>query len=700
MRRRVYWLGIAALILLAIGVDWTNAQRAPKMTRFLVDAMTMATPPENSVVGIVQSSHGELSDPVPIDQPLTYEQVKEMVWIAIEYGHPKSGGLGTIIPKGAWVVIKPNIVFIQPQGSWRVGDTTDLRVVRAVFEYVAEHSFAGRITLAEGGSYRGREDDRRGDKVSQDGKRVDAYTVDWGENYPGFTGTIQGMLEELSTRYPDTQFDYVDLNYDMVRDGNGDPVAYEVPISKTGVGAISPKTEYYVTNTVVNCDVLISVPVMKVHPNPGVSAVFKNYVGTAPREMYASGGWWNANLHNWHSIDGNIDPAICDLAAFHPPDFAVVDGIRGLQYHVHNNNKPDQVVRRNVIIAGEDPVAVDAVVSTIMGFNPGDMNYLRFAAARGIGTFDPDFITVRGDPVEEVAHDWIKAPSNEAYGLNFYYGRGNHVWLLNGVYQGALDTDFLDGEARIRPREGEWTGGAMWDTKILFADRLNLKQYVSEKYGNYDLLQGAVTYAATYVYSKEAQPAYLWVGADNGVVAYLNGQEVLREYTNGKHQFAQYRVQVDLLSGENVLLFKVANDYGEYDLSVALVDLDNDGDTVPGIWWSTEPFEVAVEEEAAWTRPTDFVLGPNYPNPFNTSTGLRYALPRESRIELAVYDLLGRRVRTIADGVQRAGWHTARWDGRDEAGSSAASGLYIYTLSAQTDQGFVEIGAGKMTLLK
>ena len=700
MRRKVYWLGIAALVLLAIGVDWTNARRAPKMAKFLVDAVTMATPVENSVVGVVQSSHVALSDPVPIDQPLTYEQVKEMVWTAIEYGHPKSGGLGTIIPYNGWVVIKPNIVFIHPQRMWRVGDTTDLRVVKAVFEVVAEHSFAGRITLAEGGSYRGREDNRGGDQVSQDGKRVDAYTIDWGDVYPGFTGTIQGMLEELSARYPEKQFDYVDLNYDMVRDGNGDPVAYEVPISETGVGAISPKTEYYVTNTIVNCDVLISVPVMKTHGNAGVTAVFKNYIGTAPREMYASGGWWNAKLHNEHAIDGNIDPAICDLAAFHPPDFAVVDGIRGLQYTEHNNNKPDQMIRRNVIIAGEDPVAVDAVVCEVMGYTPGDMDYLRFAAARGTGTFDPDFITVRGDPVEEVAYNWIKAPSNENHGLRFYYGRGNHVWLLNGVYQGDLDTDFLDDEAQIRPKAGEWTGDEPWETKILFGDKLNLKHYVSEKYGNYDLLEEAVTYAATYVHSKVAQPAYLWVGVDNGVVAYLNGQEVLREYTSGRHQYAQYRVQVDLLEGENVLLFKVANDYGDYALSVALVDMDNDGDTVPGIWWSVEPFEVAVEEGAAWTRPKDFVLKPNDPNPFNASTDIRYALPRGSRIELTVYDLLGQRIRTLVEGMQPAGWHTARWDGRDEVGQSVASGLYLYTLRAQTKQGAVEIGTGKMTLLK
>ena len=700
-RRKLLWaLGLMVVSTLIL-FDIVTASRPKAATPLAIDALSVATPVEHSVVGIVQSNHAGLSDPVAIDQPLTYEQVKEMVWAAIEYGHPKSGGLGTIIPRDSWVVIKPNIVFLTPQNNWREGDTTDMRVVKAVFEYVAENSLAKRITLAEGGSYRGREDSRSGDTVSQNRERVDAYTADWGDYFPGFTGSIEDMLADLGERYPQMQFDYVDLNYDMIRDRDGNPVAYEVPVSETGVGAISPITSYYVTNTIVNCDVLISVPVMKTHGNAGVSAVFKNYIGTAPREIYQGKGWWNANLHNWHAIDSNIDPAICDLAAFHPPDFAVVDGIRGLQYTEHNNGRADQMIRRNAIIAGEDPVAVDAVVCKVMGYTPGDMNYLRFAAARGIGTFDLNYISVRGDAIEEAAHNWIKAPSNENYGLRFYYGRGNQAWLVNGVYQGDMDTDYLGGEAEVRPLAGATSGGEVWETRVLFADELDLKNYVSEKYDSYDPLQDAVTYAATYVHSELAQPAYLWIGVDKEVIAYLNGQEVLRERSGGDHAFAQYKVPVDLLEGENLLLFKVVNDYGNYSLSAALVDMDDNGDTVPGIWWSTEPAPAtAVGETSDGSLPANFVLEPNHPNPFNASTEIRYSLPGEHRIEFSVYDVLGRRVRNLVDATQPAGWHVVRWDGRDESGQDAASGLYIYVLEAGNARGEEGSRSGKMMLLR
>ena len=530
---------------------------------------------------------------------------------------------------------------------------------------------------------------------------MDAYTVDWEDHFPGFTGSIEDMLADLGERYPQMQFNYVDLNYDMVRDRDGVPVMLEVPVAENGLGAISPKTAYYATSTIVNCDVLISVPVMKTHGNAGITSVFKNYIGTAPREMYQGSSWWNAELHNRHAIDSNIDPAICDLASFHPPDFAIVDGIRGLQYTEHNNNRSDQMIRRNVVLAGEDPVAVDAVVCKVMGFTPGDMNYLRFAAARGLGTLDMNYISVRGDAIEEAAHNWIKAPSNENYNLRFYYGRGNHVWLLNGLYTGDFETDFLGGEAEVRPVEGATSGAETWETKILYADQLDLKNYVFEKFDSYDPLLDAVTYAATYVHSETAQPAYLWIGVDKEVKVYLNGQEVLRERSGGGHRFAQHKVPVELREGENLLLFKVGNDFGSYGLSAALVDMDNDGDTVPGIWWSVDPTtaSTAVEAEANGLPP-GFVLEPNHPNPFNASTEIRYSLPGEHRVELSVYDVLGRKVRTLADATQYAGWHVARWDGLDESGQAAASGLYIYALRVETAQGGVDLKSGKMMLLK
>ena len=79
--------------------------------------------------------------------------------------------------------------------------------------------------------------------------------------------------------------------------------------------------------------------------------------------------------------------------------------------------------------------------------------------------------------------------------------------------------------------------------------------------------------------------------------------------------------------------------------------------------------------------PQDYVLGPNYPNPFNPSTTFSFTLPLDKRISVLVYDITGRLVRTlINDESYVAGTHQATWHGVNDAGSPVASGQYFYVL--------------------
>jgi hypothetical protein len=76
----------------------------------------------------------------------------------------------------------------------------------------------------------------------------------------------------------------------------------------------------------------------------------------------------------------------------------------------------------------------------------------------------------------------------------------------------------------------------------------------------------------------------------------------------------------------------------------------------------------------------------NYPNPFNPSTTIRYTLPAAGRVQLVLYNALGRRVRTLVDAEESAGMHTSWWDGRDEQGREVASGVYVYRLQSGAEQ--------------
>ena len=87
------------------------------------------------------------------------------------------------------------------------------------------------------------------------------------------------------------------------------------------------------------------------------------------------------------------------------------------------------------------------------------------------------------------------------------------------------------------------------------------------------------------------------------------------------------------------------------------------------------PTAVAVDEAAE--VPEQIVLYPNFPNPFNPTTSIRYALPQATEVRLAVYDVLGRQVAVLAEGMKPPGEHRVEVDA-----GRWASGLYFYTIEA------------------
>jgi hypothetical protein len=88
-----------------------------------------------------------------------------------------------------------------------------------------------------------------------------------------------------------------------------------------------------------------------------------------------------------------------------------------------------------------------------------------------------------------------------------------------------------------------------------------------------------------------------------------------------------------------------------------------------------------VRPVAAATEP-NARLGLARPNPFNPTTTIAYSLALAGDAELVVYDVTGRRVRTLVDGFVTAGDHEVRWDGRDDGGEVVSSGVYFYRLRA------------------
>jgi uncharacterized protein (DUF362 family) len=129
---------------------------------------------------------------------------------------------------------------------------------------------------------------------------------------------------------------------------------------------------------------IVSVPKLKIHGSAGVTLSIKNMMGV----MTPKG-----SMHR-----GNLSKNIADLASLVKPSLAVVDGIIAGEGH-ETSGSP---VEMNLVLAGKDPVAVDAVGAAVMGVPPRSVEHLIYAEQRGLGTYDLAQIKVVGEPIEKV----------------------------------------------------------------------------------------------------------------------------------------------------------------------------------------------------------------------------------------------------------------------------------------------------------
>ena len=106
--------------------------------------------------------------------------------------------------------------------------------------------------------------------------------------------------------------------------------------------------------------------------------------------------------------------------------------------------------------------------------------------------------------------------------------------------------------------------------------------------------------------------------------------------------------------------------------------------------------EIASLASAKGVSPPPTFESHNYPNPFNPTTTIQYALPTATDVELTVYNVVGQAVRTLVAEHQRTGHYTVEWDATNDSGHSVSAGLYFYRLQA----GGQFLAVEKMLLLK
>ena len=111
-------------------------------------------------------------------------------------------------------------------------------------------------------------------------------------------------------------------------------------------------------------------------------------------------------------------------------------------------------------------------------------------------------------------------------------------------------------------------------------------------------------------------------------------------------------------------------------LGPALCCLWTEGESAPyDIAFYFEETTGVSDDETACDRP--LLLGRSHPNPFSSTTTIRYGIPEAGSVTVKVYDACGRRVRTIASGRRPAGMHEITWDGKNDSGADLAAGVYF-----------------------
>jgi len=252
--------------------------------------------------------------------------------------------------KGKTVLLKPNLVGLDPQGVMN----THPAVIAATRECFLRLG-AAQVFIGDGPAM-----DRDTEAIIES-VRLREYA-----------GGLNGV--------------FVDLNIDDVQ---------KVSL-KTHASRLS---ELYLPKTALGVDFLVSMPKLKTHHWAGVTLSLKNMFGVVPGSCYG----WPKNVLHW----AGIDRAILDVAAAAMPDFAIVDGIMGME-----GNGPIQGTPKasGVLVFGSDPVAVDGTCCRVMGLLPNRIKYLARAGTL-LGHLNQHKIQQVGEVIADVRTPFAVLPA-------------------------------------------------------------------------------------------------------------------------------------------------------------------------------------------------------------------------------------------------------------------------------------------------
>ena len=344
-------------------------------------------------------------------------------------------------------------------------------------------------------------------------------------------------------------------------------------------------------------DVWINVPVAKTHGSK-ITCCMKNHYGIFPGLTYG----WNKSrgtpdhdpIPHWPRT---LDESWVDLVLLSKVDLNVVDMIQGTEGGAFQGTPK----RSNLIVAGADPIATDLVVAQLMGFNPDDFEYADLGAQRGIGPGLIDNVDIRGGDPQALSSRFAKAgiDNDGDWGEHSQYGMGPRRWTLLG----ALDRDdrlTAEQMAQLSPVPGR----DGWSPVVWFGfDKIDLDRHFD------DPVDKAV-YAFSHFTMATADSVRFWIGSDEGLQVWIDGQPLYEHEGRRRHLFGNDKLHGYLEAGEYRLLVRAEQSRGRFDFSFNICEPIDDvlyaGNRYPGVrYYQTDATgppaeELRVRARQAW----------------------------------------------------------------------------------------------------
>jgi len=459
----------------------------------------------NSIVSLVQST--------TVVTQHTYESIKNLVDEAIRL----AGGLNGIVKFGDTVVLKPNIITTIYGWSWPGGTkipagapnaatptapngiVTDWRVVQAVAESV--RTIIGAKGAPGAGKIIVMESSGKGDTSVQ--------LANVGYNLTNLSAVDEILtLDAVGGAYW-TNPNPAALPSDILKINLNNPV-FNTPFNQSDFNGnpINPaytsydgQGNYFVAKQMYEADVLICIPVLKLHTTAGTTGAIKNIsIGATPPRIYGnSAGDIGRNFRIPHAESNGIHKWIADYYAVMPADFVIMEALQGAdQGPLPPAGDPSALKKLNSMLASRDGLAIDVVLSNIIKVDYTKVGHLVYLTERGeVGTKQNKKLTVRGNP-KDITVIGNKKVHDLREGVNF---NGS---ITTGI-GGNISSTRLSAQQMERPAvaisSAQFTDGNLNIKLTVSANAVKVdiyidkiyKQSVNNNLGNIDIDASAIT---------------------------------------------------------------------------------------------------------------------------------------------------------------------------------------------------------------